>query len=319
MPSTGQRARSGVAPLSALAGRCGAVAAGLLLDRLAGEPPAEAHPVAWFGRLMERLEERFWADSRRRGTAYAAVGVAAGVLAGRLVRSVTTAVALTVAGRQLRRVAAGVGKAAAGGDLARARSELPALVGRDPSALDASGVAAAVIESVAENSVDAVIAPAFWALVAGAPGTVTYRAVNTMDAMVGHRNERYSRFGWAAARLDDLANYLPARIFAALVAAVVPGRARAVLAAVRRDAPAHPSPNAGVAEAAMAAALGVELGGPLRYGPIRENRPALGTGPRPAPPDVAAAVHVADRVERVFVAGLLATWLWGSARKLLGG
>lgn len=302
--------------MSALAGRCGAVAAGLLLDRLAGEPPAETHPVAWFGRLMERLEERFCADSRWRGSAYTAVGVVVGILAGRLVRSVTTAVALSVAGRELRRVAAGVGEAAAGGDLARARSELPALVGRDPSDLDASGVAAAVIESVAENSVDAVVAPAFWAVVAGAPGAIAYRAINTMDAMVGHRNDRYRRFGWAAARLDDLANYLPARIFAALVAAAVPERAREVLVTVRRDAPAHPSPNAGVAEAAMAAALGRQLGGPLRYGPTTENRPLLGNGPRPAPADVAEAVHIADRVERILVAGLGIAWLAGACRRL---
>ncbi|MDE0667722.1 MAG: adenosylcobinamide-phosphate synthase CbiB [bacterium] len=295
--------------------RCGAVAAGLLLDRLAGEPPPETHPVAWFGRLMERLEERFCADSRRRGIAYTVVGVVVGILAGRLVRSVTTAVALTVAGRQLRRVAAGVGKAAAGGYLARARSELPALVGRDPSDLDASGVAAAVIESVAENSVDAVVAPAFWAVVAGAPGALAYRAVNTMDAMVGHRNDRYHRFGWAAARLDDLANYLPARIFAALVAAVVPGRAREIFAAVRRDAPAHPSPNAGVAEAAVAAALGRELGGPLRYGQILEDRPLLGTGPRPTPADVPRAVDIADRAERVLLAVLGLAWLLGAARR----
>ncbi|MCY3561266.1 MAG: adenosylcobinamide-phosphate synthase CbiB [bacterium] len=303
--------------MNRLARRCGAVAAGLLLDRLAGEPPAEAHPVAWFGRLMERLEGRFWADSRQRGIAYTAVGVAVGVLTGRLMRSVTTAVAFSAAGRELRRVAAGVGEAAARGDLARARAELPALVGRDPSSLDTSGVAAAVIESVAENSVDAVIAPAFWAVVAGAPGAVAYRAINTMDAMVGHRNDRYGRFGWAAARLDDLANYLPARIFAALVAAVVPERAREVLATARRDAPAHPSPNAGVAEAAVAAALGRELGGPLRYGPILEDRPLLGTGPRPTPADVPRAVDIADRAERVLLAVLGLAWLLGAGRRAL--
>lgn len=301
--------------MSTLAKRCGAVAAGLLLDRLAGEPPAGAHPVAAFGRLMERLEERLWDGSRGRGIVYAASGLVLGVLAGRLVRSVATAVALTAAGRELRRVAAGVGALAADDDLERARAELPALVGRDPSNLDTSGVAAAVIESVAENSVDAVIAPAFWAVVAGAPGAIAYRAINTMDAMVGHPNERYGRFGWAAARLDDIANLVPARIFAALVAAVAPGRARAILDAVRRDAPAHPSPNAGVAEAAMAAALDRQLGGPLRYGPTTENRPLLGTGPRPVPADVPRAIDVADRVERVLVTALGIAWLLGAARR----
>lgn len=301
--------------MTLIAERCGAVAAGLLLDRLAREPPARSHPVAWFGRAMESLEERLWADSRMRGVVYAAVGVAIGALAGRLMRSVTAAVTLTVAGRELRRVATCVGEAAAGSDLARARAELPALVGRDPSALDASGVAAAVIESVGENSVDAVLAPAFWAVVAGAPGALAYRAINTMDAMVGHRNERYGRFGWAAARLDDIANYLPARIFAALVAVVAPERARVVLQTVRRDAPAHPSPNAGVAEAAVAAVLGRQLGGPLRYGPTVENRPLLGDGPRPAPADVARAVRLAERVERALVALLGIAWLLGAVRR----
>ncbi|MCE2525653.1 MAG: cobalamin biosynthesis protein CobD [Acidimicrobiia bacterium] len=297
-----------------VAERCGAVAAGLLLDRLAGEPPARSHPVAWFGRVMESLEERLWADSRMRGIVYAVLGVGLGALAGRLMRSVATTVALTVAGRELRRVAQRVGQLAAAGELATARAELPALVGRDPSDLDASAVASAVIESVAENSVDAVIAPAFWAVVAGAPGAVAYRAVNTMDAMVGHRNARYGRFGWAAARLDDLANYVPARIFAALVVAVAPERAGSVLSAVRRHAPAHPSPNAGVAEAALAAALGRQLGGPLRYGPNLENRPLLGTGPRPTPLDVAAAVKIADRVERALLAVLGVAWLLGARR-----
>ena len=297
-----------------VAERCGAVAAGLLLDRLAGEPPARSHPVAWFGRVMESLEERLWADSRMRGIVYAVLGVGLGALAGRLMRSVATTVALTVAGRELRRVAQRVGELAEAGELATARAELPALVGRDPSDLDASAVASAVIESVAENSVDAVIAPAFWAVVAGAPGAVAYRAVNTMDAMVGHRNARYGRFGWAAARLDDLANYVPARIFAALVAAVTPERAGIVLETVRRDAPAHPSPNAGVAEAALAAALGRQLGGRLRYGPNLENRPLLGTGPRPTPVDVAAAVKIADRVERALLAVLGVAWLLGARR-----
>ena len=301
--------------MSPVAERCGAVAAGLALDRLAGEPPEGVHPVARFGQVMERIEARLWADSRSRGVIYAAIGVALGALSGRLLRSTSGVVALAVAGRELRRVARRVGDLAAAGDIDGARAELPALVGRDPSDLDAAGVAAAVIESVAENSVDAVIAPAFWAVVAGAPGAAAYRAVNTMDAMVGRRDERYRNFGWAAARLDDIANYVPARIFAALVATVVPERAREILATVRRDAPAHPSPNAGVAEAAVAGALGRELGGPLRYGPILENRPLLGSGPRPTPADVPRAVDIADRVERVLLTMLGLAWLLGAARR----
>lgn len=302
--------------MTGLTARCGAVAAGLLLDRLAGEPPGGVHPVARFGCLMERLEGRLWADSRARGVGYTAAGVAVGALGGRLLRSTSAAVALAVAGRELRLVARNVGDLLSAGDIDRARAELPALVGRDPSELDAAGMAAAVIESVAENTVDAVVAPAFWAVVAGAPGAVAYRAINTMDSMVGRRNERYGNFGWASARLDDLANYLPARIFAALVAAVAPRRAREIFDTVRRDSSAHPSPNAGVAEAAMAAAVDRRLGGPLRYGPTTENRPLLGTGPRPAPADVAEAVDIADRVERVLVAVLGLAWLSRALRRL---
>ena len=182
-------------------------------------------------------------------------------------------------------------------------------MGRDPSELDASGITAAVIESLAENSVDAVIAPAFWAAVAGAPGAAAYRAVNTMDAMVGRRDDRYGNFGWAAARLDDAANYVPARIFAGLVVVLCPHRAGEIIAAVRRDAPSHPSPNAGVAEAALAAALGRELGGPLRYGTVSEDRPLLGDGPRPNPEDVPTAVRIADRVEWAAVTLLGLIWI----------
>lgn len=136
-------------------------------------------------------------------------------------------------------------------------------------------------------------------------GAAAYRAINTMDAMVCHRSTRYQRFGWAAARIDDLANLLPARLFALLVAAQVPGRAATVVCTVRRDARAHPSPNAGVAEAAMAGALGRELGGPLRYGERAEVRPRLGRGPRPDVSDVARTVALVDRAERSLVALLL--------------
>ena len=219
-----------------------------------------------------------------------------------------------MAGRQLCSVAARIGQAATH-DLAVARAELPALVGRDPSQLDTSGVAAAVIESVAENSVDAIVAPAFWAVVAGAPGAAAYRAVNTMDAMVGNRSDRYHRFVWAAARLDDVANYIPARLFAALVVAQAPGEARRIVETIGRDASAHPSPNAGVAETAVAAALERELGGPLRYGTRFENRPTLGTGPRPTPPDVPASIAIANRVEAALIGALLLVWLLDRIRR----
>src|SRR5690606_37970962 len=154
----------------------------------------------------------------------------------------------------------------ADGDLDGARAALPALVGRNPDELDDRGVARAVVESVAENTADAVVAPALWAVLGGASGVLAHRAINTMDAMVGHRDERYSLYVRAAARLDDGAAWVPARVTAALVAACRPSVARDVWTAVRRDAPAHPSPNSGVAEAAFAAALGLRLGGESRYG-----------------------------------------------------
>ena len=287
--------------------RCGAVAAGLLIDRLIGEPPTPVHPVAWFGTIMGRVEARLWADRRGPGAVYATTGVAIGAAAGALTRSTTIAVAISVAGNALRSTAKDIGQIVESGDIEDARYQLRALVGRDASSLDPSGIAAAVIESVAENSVDAVIAPVFWALVAGAPAALAYRAVNTMDAMVGHRNDRYRHFGTAAARLDDVANWIPARLFAGLVTVVRPTHVSRIRQIVRRDAPRHPSPNAGVAESAMAAALGLQLGGPLRYNDRIEQRPTLGDGPRPKPPNVAQAVSIANDVEWLLVGALCGT------------
>jgi adenosylcobinamide-phosphate synthase len=287
--------------------RASGVAAGLLLDRLLGEPPTPVHPVAWFGTAMGAVERRTWADSRPRGVGYTATGVLLGLAAGRAVPGVAVAVAVASAGRALREASVVVEDDLARDDLAAARHDLRALAGRDATSLDVSAISAAVVESLAENSVDAVVAPVLWALVGGAPGALAHRAVNTMDAMVGHRTERFERFGWSAARLDDVANYLPARLFALLVVAARPSTAARVVAVVRRDAGAHPSPNAGVAEAAVAAALGVELGGPLRYGERHEERPRLGGGPRPQPGDIARARRLVDRTEWLLVAGLVVT------------
>jgi adenosylcobinamide-phosphate synthase len=283
----------------------GAAAVGLVLDRLFGEPPAHLHPVSRFGAAMTTCERRLWRDSRLAGSAYAAIGTGLGAAVGAGAGS-TAATAVAVAGRELRRIAHHIAAVTSSGDLGSARVELKALVGRDTSELDASGIAAAVIESLAENSVDAVFAPALWAAVGGGAAAGAYRAINTMDAMVGHRSDRYARFGWAAARADDLANWVPARVFALAVVAVRPGRATEVWRAVRDDAPGHPSPNAGVAEAAVAAALGRQLGGPLRYGTRPEARPTLGHGPRPVLADIGAAIRLTDHAERLLVGCLLA-------------
>jgi adenosylcobinamide-phosphate synthase len=286
--------------------RPGGAAAGIVIDRLLGEPPATLHPVAGFGRAMQVVEERLYADERAAGVAHALGGVALGALAGRTVRSTAVATWSAVAGRSLGEAATRVGDALTTGDLDRARELLPALVGRDPSQLDAKEVARAVVESVAENTVDAVVAPALWAAVAGAPGALAHRAVNTMDAMVGYRDERYQRYGWAAARIDDAAAWVPARATAALVAACRPRAAALVWQTVRRDAGAHPSPNSGVAEAAFASALGLRLGGESRYGERVELRPALGTGRPPEASDIAAAVRLSHDVGLMLVAALAA-------------
>ncbi|WP_421121448.1 CobD/CbiB family cobalamin biosynthesis protein [Aquihabitans daechungensis] len=304
--------------ISHRAQRAGAAGLGLCVDRLVGEP-RRFHPVAGFGTAMGHVEDTLWRDRREAGVAYTATGVALGAAAGWSIRSTTASVAVCAAGRELRSVARAIGHRCDADDLDGARALLPSLVGRDPSDLDHAGIAAAVIESLAENMVDAVVAPALWGAALGAVGAGAYRSVNTMDAMVGHRSERYERFGWSAARLDDLANLVPARAFGALVVAAAPSRARAIGHAVRTQAPAHPSPNAGVAEASVAAALGVELGGPLRYGDRHEDRPTLGTGPRPSAGDIGRAVRLVDRVEQLLVLALVAPAAAGLVRRRIRG
>ena len=243
---------------------------------------------------MTTLEREIWDDSRERGLLYTGIGVGLGGLAGVLVRSTTVATAIALGAGSLRSVALEIGSYLEAGEIEDARNKLPWLVGRDPSGLDESGIAAAVIESVAENTVDAVVAPLFWALVGGAPGVLAYRAINTMDAMVGHHSERFENFGWASARLDDIANFVPARVFGAATRIVRRDRAEEISRAVSLDAPAHPSPNAGLAEAAVAGALGIELGGTLRYGDRIEHRPLLGRGDRPQAKSIGEAVDVVD-------------------------
>jgi adenosylcobinamide-phosphate synthase len=301
-----------------------AVAVGLAADRVLGEPPALWHPVVVYGRAMSWAERWWYSDGRGRGTAYAVAGIALPVAAtaaatalagraggnGRLLRSlpVATATYVTVAGKALRAAAGDVARPLGDGDLPAARDSLPALVGRDPAGLELAEIARAVVESVGENTVDAIVAPAFWAALGGGPAAIGYRAINTLDAMVGHRSTRYARFGWASARTDDLAAWVPARLTALLVAAVRPARARHVWTAVRTQAPAHPSPNAGVAEAAFAAALDLSLGGTNRYGTRVEHRPTLGTGRPAGPGDIERACALSRDVTAVLAMLFLAGW-----------
>jgi adenosylcobinamide-phosphate synthase len=202
-------------------------------------------------------------------------------------------------GRSLGREAEAVSGHLAERDLPAARRRLTHLVGRDTDALDESEISRAVIESVAENTSDAVVAPLLAGAFAGVPGLLVYRAANTLDAMVGHRGERYDRFGRASARLDDLLNLVPSRVAALLAATLAPavgGDTKRALDVWRRDAPHHPSPNAGPVEAAFAGALDVQLGGVNMYSDRVEDRHTLGDGRAVEPEDIARSVRLAELV-----------------------
>ncbi len=275
--------------------------AGVVLDAVLGDP-RRGHPVAAFGRVASALEKRIHADSKVRGSVFTGVCVLGaaglGAAAGRLGRgTVLTAVATwaVVGGTSLGREGLAMAGALEGGDIEAARRRLPHLCGRDPESLDAKELSRATVESIAENTSDAVVAPLFWGALFGVPGLLGYRAVNTLDAMVGHRSTRYVNFGWASARLDDVANWVPARVTGLLAAACAPavkGSAEDAYATLRRDGGAHPSPNAGRCEAAFAGALGIRLGGLNTYGDRVEHRPELGDGRAPEPYDIRRAVRL---------------------------
>lgn len=303
---------------------CGA-ALGFLGDLATGDP-RRGHPVAAFGRAAAAAERRLWRDHRGYGALYTALcagGAAAG--AALLTRAVRAAggrrgaeVALTAAatwavlgGTSLGREARAVGGALTAGDLEVARERLPHLCGRDPQALDGPQIARAVVESVAENTSDAVVGALVWGAVGGVPGLIGFRAVNTLDAMVGHKSPRYRRFGWAAARLDDVAGWPGARLTATLATLAGPDP-RGAWRAWRCDGRRHPSPNAGPVEASFAGALGVRLGGTLAYGGRVEHRPVLNSGGRPVESaDIERAIRLSRRV------GVLALGVSMAARPAL--
>ncbi|MFP5020626.1 cobalamin biosynthesis protein [Pseudonocardia phyllosphaerae] len=332
--------------------RTGARAAGLMIgiaaDAAFGDP-RRGHPVAGFGAVAAALERRVYRDSVGAGAGYAAVLAGGAVLGGaavaRLVRGRAAAETALVAvstwavlgGTSLIGEGAALAHAlddAALGDAAlddaalddaaldAARARIPSLCARDPQLLDADGMARAGVESLAENTSDAVVGPLVWGAFAGVPGLLGYRAVNTLDAMVGYRSPRYDRFGRASARLDDVVNLLPARVTALLTVALAPavgGSPSAALRAWRRDAAGHPSPNAGPVEATAAGALGLRLGGTTTYAHGTEERPSLGSGPAPTTADL----HRAARLSRL-VAGasgalaVLTAWGLGRSRVMRG-
>lgn len=294
--------------------RAGGLLLGALLDRVLADP-RRGHPVAGFGRAVELAERRLWADSRGRGVGFTAacVGAAAaiGVLGERLtgprhVAAVATAGWIALGGTTLAAEGRALAALLDAGDLPAARARLGHLCGRDARHLDAGEIARAGVESLAENTSDAVVGPLLWGAVTGLPGLLAYRAVNTLDAMIGHRDRRYARFGWAAARLDDLANLVPARVTGLLAAGLAPavgGSAAVALRTMARDGGNHPSPNAGRCEAAFAGALGVRLGGVDHYGGRAERRGPLGHGRAPAAADLRRAARLSQLV------GLAATLL----------
>lgn len=239
------------------------------------------HPVTWIGRLISALDRRWNREAvperARRGLGLLAVIVVVGltvgvtaaleaVLPGGLAGVLLLAVLAwpLLAARSLWDHVAAVAGPLALGDIAGARAEVAKIVGRDPERLDAEGIARAALESLAENSSDGVVAPFFWGVLLGLPGIAAYKAINTLDSMIGYRTPRHLAFGWAAARLDDVVNWVPARL-TALAYAVASGRPGAVWPVVRSDARHHRSPNAGWPEAALAGALGVRLAGPRAY------------------------------------------------------
>jgi adenosylcobinamide-phosphate synthase len=287
----------------------GGVLAGMAADELLGDPD-RWHPVAGFGRLASTLERSTWRPSRLAGVAHTAVLVVPTVLVGRLLeRRVQPAVLGAAAsglavwsvlgGRSLRREATAMHRLLMDGQLTAARARLPSLCGRDPAGLNEAELSRATIESVAENTSDAVVGPLVWVAIAGPAGALGYRAVNTLDAMVGHHSDRYERFGWAAARLDDAVNLIPARLtasLATLLAVRVDGSGRQAGRTWRRYGREHPSPNAGPCEAAFAGALGIRLGGPVTYSYGVSERPVIDGGRSPELADIARAAQLSREI-----------------------
>jgi adenosylcobinamide-phosphate synthase len=266
------------------------ILAAVALDLALGDPGWLPHPVRGIGRLaagLERLARRLIPWPRVAGTivallVYAIAGGAAwavirvAAMFGPVAADVASILVIytTIAARDLARHSMAVLRPLVEGDLVEARRSVARIVGRDTAGLDESGIVRAAVESVAESTVDGVTAPLFFAIVAGPPGAMVYRAVNTLDSMFGHQDRRYAQFGWAAARIDDAANYIPARLTAPLLclaALVWRQRPRQAVRTLLRDGRKHASPNAGLAEAAVAGALGVQLGGTNVYGgePLR--------------------------------------------------
>jgi len=303
--------------------------AALLIELMLGYPDrllrTIGHPVTWMGALiglmdggLNRSDDVIPVRRMAGAIALAVLISSVGVIALLLDRSlnllpllgpflVALVASALLAQRSLHAHVAKVATALDAGGLAAGREAVSHIVGRDTAALDQGGIARAAIESLAENFSDGVVAPAFWMVIAGLPGAAIYKVVNTADSMIGHRTERHEAFGWAAARLDDLANLVPARLSALLIvaAAAMTNGASAANAwrAVPRDAHRHRSPNAGYPEAAMAGALGLKLSGPRSYGGVGVDDAFMGDGRREAnAADIRAALALYRRADALLIA-----------------
>lgn len=294
----------------------------MAIDAAIGWPDALyrriGHPVTWLGRLISGLERALNHGAARRlkgvvtalvviGTAGGLGGLALWLMPGGWTGTVLAGVLAwpLVAIRSMHDHVAAVARPLAAGDLAGARHAVSMIVGRDPTRLDQAGVARAATESLAENTSDGIVAPLFWGVVAGLPGIAAYKAINTLDSMIGHRNDRYLLFGWASARIDDLVNLAPARLTGGLFA-LVSARPRAALGCMAADARHHRSPNAGWPEAAMAGALGIRLSGPRVYDNRVSDEPWVnGACPDPTPADLHRGLALYRRA-MLALAGLVA-------------
>ncbi|WP_027355394.1 adenosylcobinamide-phosphate synthase CbiB [Desulfofundulus thermocisternus] len=311
------------------------VIAAYVLDLLVGDPPWFPHPVIYIGKLIAALEKFFRLVARNPSALRLAGVFLAATVVGlsylvtnfliRLAELVHPWLALgveiwliatTFAVRGLAGAARDVLIPLSRGDLELARRKVSLIVGRDTRALDGRGITRATVETVAENIVDGFVSPLFYALIGGAPLAMAYRAVNTLDSMVGYRNEKYRDLGWASARLDDIANFLPARWTGLLLVAaawLTGRRAGSAWRVIKSDARYHPSPNSGIPEAAMAGALGVRLGGLNYYGGQASFRAYLNQPGQPPVTD-----HIRQAIDMLYLTAALAV-ISGTAVKMISG
>lgn len=297
------------------------------IDLLLGDPIDWPHPVKWMGTLIYKLEKKWNKGARRKGKGVAMVVTLLLLVVGLTILITTLAYQIhlitgilveslliwtTIAQRSLKEAALTVYDPLKKGDLVEARQKLSYIVGRDTDQLDEQGVVRATIETVAENTSDGVTAPLFWAFLGGAPLAMLYRAVNTCDSMVGYKNEKYMEFGWASAKLDDLLNLIPSRLTSVcMLFSNKPVRSSIKESAsiVLRDAKKHPSPNSGWGEAAVAALLGIQLGGINFYKGVRSDRAKMGEPYVPVTGD-----HILQTngiLSRTVLAFLFLLWIGG--------